>query len=255
MRRNLQRQTQIEKVFIFWFIKGILNLPKFVNLNHKSLYLGSKQSPIFLNQNSMKKLAKILLIYCLSITYASLSYAQEDPSPYNGQPKPERIKRNILKVNLISPVLRSFSMAYENVLNKNTSFQVTMFFIGDNDTDLRNGFGITPEVRLYLSDRKNAPAGFFVAPFLTYQNYKLDYSVFDNSRSTWIRKEQPSSVFGAGVIIGGQWVFKNRVSLDVWGGPGYSFLNAPGIDTNNYYGFPYTSGPMGRFGCTLGFLF
>ncbi|MCU0447515.1 MAG: hypothetical protein MUE85_21670 [Microscillaceae bacterium] len=110
----------------------------------------------------MKTLSNFFCLLSLGLLLANSSLAQKDPSPYNGTPKSERVKRSLLKLNLISPILKSFCFAYEHTLNPSTSFQVMMFVSGDNDTDLRNGFGITPEVRFYLSDKKQSPAGFLL---------------------------------------------------------------------------------------------
>jgi hypothetical protein len=184
----------------------------------------------------------------MSIAYLSPVQAQD-------QPVNAIIKRNLIKFSLVSPIINSFSMAYERVLNPNNSFQVTMFYAGNGSLDANGGFGITPEMRLYLSERREAPYGFFVAPFATYQHFSLEDSFFDFGTGASATERGTSNLFGLGVIVGGQWVFKNRVSIDIWGGPGYAFVGLSGFDNNNGNGYPFANGAMGRFGCTLGFLF
>jgi hypothetical protein len=195
----------------------------------------------------MKNLKIFWLISWLSITCAQLSWAQEQPSKPN-------TRRNIIKFSLVSPIINSFSMAYERPFNPNTSFQLTMFYVGNGSLDTNGGFGITPEIRLYLSERREAPAGFFVAPFATYQNYQIEDIIYNFSTGNSRTVRGSSNILGLGIIVGGQWVFKNRVSIDVWGGPGYGFVGLSKLD-DIYDGYPYATGPMGRFGCTLGFLF
>lgn len=76
-----------------------------------------------------------------------------------------------------------------------------------------SGFGITPEYRFYLSESKDVLNGFYVAPFLRYQNFKLE-DEFTNDEATL-------TTFGGGVLAGHQWIFKERFSLDTFIGPSY----------------------------------
>jgi hypothetical protein len=165
---------------------------------------------------------KNLLFSFIFLSTVSL-YAQNDSL------RLQNPKRNILKINLLSPILNSFSASYERVINDEKTFNITAFvsqnFAGDNIV----AYGITPEIRFYLSENKKAPAGFFVAPYFTLQTYGGD-----------------PIILGPGVAIGGQWVFKNRVSLDLWGGPAYVFTNDNSEFLGNFWG---------RFGLSLGFLF
>ncbi|MCU0444893.1 MAG: DUF3575 domain-containing protein [Microscillaceae bacterium] len=169
-------------------------------------------------------------------------------------------KRNLVKMNLISPVISSLSFGYERVMNDITTIQVSLFYFNRTreSASLTSGFGITPEVRLYLSDRKTSPAGFFVAPYVTYQNVGVRDFVFINSQTSQTT-EQTSRLrmYGVGIIIGGQWIFKDIVSLDIWGGPGYfgGSLKDDNLDIEPPFPFRTQAGFGGRLGCTLGFIF
>ncbi len=186
----------------------------------------------------MKKI-KVLFVLCVAIfSLSSASFAQ------NG-------KKNIFKVNVISPIVRTGSFFYERAITQKSSVQLGVLYTGYSieDTKLR-GFGITPEYRFYLSQSKQAPQGFFVAPFLRYENLNLST---DNARN-----EATLSTFGGGVLIGGQWIFSNIVSLDVFGGPRVNSRNFKASTSGTTEDdFTLTGfGSFGfRFGVTLGIAF
>lgn len=186
------------------------------------------------------------LLFCLLaagiIAFEAQAQAQRDTS---AGPK------NLIKVNLLSPVVRTGSFFYERLLNEKSSLQLGLFYTGASFAGtLFRGIGITPEYRFYLSENKQAPAGFFVAPFVRYQNLNLS----DKDDSTI---QAVYSSFGGGVCVGNQWVFKNQVSLELFAGPsfnGTSFTGKNGATRDNFFltNFGYFSF---RFGLALGFAF
>jgi hypothetical protein len=191
---------------------------------------------------------KLSLLFAFALLSFQL-YAQSPTFP----------KRNLVKMNLLSPIINSLSFGYERVINDITTVQATFFYFnrsreGATTTD---GFGITPEIRLYLSDRKTAPAGFFVAPYTTYQNVGMRVFVADSPQGSMSEHATRLRMFGVGIIIGGQWTFKDIVSLDLWGGPGYfgGSLADKTFDIEPPFPFRTRAGFGARFGCTLGFIF
>jgi len=122
---------------------------------------------------------------------------------------------NAIKINILSPVARTFNIAYEKAISETGSFQLGFYYTGAKSGDLKlSGFGITPEYRFYLSQTP-APNGFYVAPFIRYTNYKLTY---DDGTD---KAEGTLTSFGGGVVVGRQWVFKERVTFDIFIGPKY----------------------------------
>lgn len=122
---------------------------------------------------------------------------------------------NAVKINLLSPVARTINLAYERAISENGSIQLGFFYTGAKIADTKiDGFGITPEYRIYLSSTP-APNGFYVAPFLRYINFKAE----DKTDNT-INKATVTQ-FGGGVVVGRQWVFKERVTFDLFIGPKY----------------------------------
>ncbi|GAB3875774.1 hypothetical protein GCM10028824_32040 [Hymenobacter segetis] len=137
---------------------------------------------------------------------------------------------NNIKVNILSPIVKTGSFFFEHKLNPNSSIQLGALFTNwsINDTKI-TGFAITPEYRFYLSESKEAMQGFYVAPFLRYQNLTLkdthDSYVYTGSGSgTYQSQTDEASLdtFGGGVLIGHQWIFKQRFSLDTFLGPSYN---------------------------------
>lgn len=153
---------------------------------------------------------------------------------------------NVIKLNIFSPIVKTFNIQYEKKLKSDASFQLGVFFSGAaiGDTDV-SGFGITPEYRLYLSDLE-APQGVYVAPFVRYQNFTLTRGSDKGTLST----------FGGGLILGKQWLFKQKVVLDMFLGPTYSSGSAEltsGSSSNFNTGS--LSGYGVRAGICLGFAF
>jgi len=161
--------------------------------------------------------------------------------------------QNVIKVNIFSPVVRTLSLSYERALSEDNSFQFNFFYTGTSigDTQFR-GFGLTPEYRFYLSENKEAPAGFYVSPFLRYQNFNL--SVDDDFDDTV--DEATLSTFGGGVLIGGHWLFKDKISLDTFIGPSYAAgdVKLEG-DSEDIFETGILSGFGVRFGVTVGYAF
>lgn len=122
---------------------------------------------------------------------------------------------NVIKFNILAPVVKTANFQYERAFG-NKSFQLGAFYTGFSpETTKFSGFGITPEVRFYLGDT-DAPEGFYAAPFVRYQSFTIEETDPDfSAKGTF-------SAFGGGLIIGKQWIFKEKVALDLFIGPAYS---------------------------------
>ena len=155
-------------------------------------------------------------------------------------------QQHVIKLNLFSPIVRTVSGFYENAFSETTSAQLGFFYTGISIDDTEfSGFGITPEVRFYLSET-TAPEGFYAAPFIRYQNF--DLTIEDtNARATL-------SNFGGGLLIGKQWIFKERIALDAFIGPSYISgsvkVESPGSDEDDF-----ETGGLDGFGVRLGLSF
>jgi hypothetical protein len=140
------------------------------------------------------------------------------------------------------------------------------------------GFTITPEYRFVLNGR--GLSGVYIAPFMRYMYYEYSHSLrIQIDTGTYV--SSPSYYYtsgtvrfnesrfdayhtlGLGVIIGKQFVFKNRVVIDLFGGPVYSILVASNktitktgdVVIGNGIPNTYVRGYGVRAGLTVGFLF
>ena len=166
---------------------------------------------------------------------------------------------NVIKVNILSPLVKTGSFFYEHKLNDNSSLQLGLLFTSWKDGGSKvSGFGITPEYRFYLSERSPAPDGFYVAPYLRYQSLKLSdtYPSFNGTAMT--TDEATLNTFGGGIVVGRQWIFKRRFSLDVFLGPGYNggevTVKSSGSDPETFDPGPF-KGFTVRTGITFGIAF
>jgi hypothetical protein len=124
------------------------------------------------------------------------------------------VHAQVVKINILSPVFRTLNVQYEQAISKNSSLQLGFFYTGYKDGDLKfSGIGITPEFRYYLSNT-DAPEGVYIAPFVRYQSFTLEHEP-SNDKGTY-------TAFGGGLILGKQWIFKNKITLDLFIGPSYS---------------------------------
>jgi len=152
---------------------------------------------------------------------------------------------NVIKINIFSPIVKTFNIQFEHKLKADQSFQLGFFYTGvsSSNTDFR-GFGITPEYRFYLSDTE-APAGVYIAPFVRYQSYTLTNG---GDKGTL-------SLFGGGVIIGKQWIFKKKIAMDLFIGPSYSSGSVKVTQGNDNFSTGIFDGFGLRAGLCLGYAF
>jgi hypothetical protein len=168
-------------------------------------------------------------------------------------------KQNLIKINPLSPVAKTLNIQYEHVLGEKRSFQIGAYYTntGTNSDDI-NGFGITPEYRMYFSLESNAPAGFFLAPFLRYQCNTVYADLYDEYSYDYYTAKANVNSIRPGLLIGFQKVYSNIVSFEYFLGPTYSFnwynlkskdSNESDFSTGLYEGFGL------RCGITIGFAF
>ncbi|MCX7636308.1 MAG: DUF3575 domain-containing protein [Cyclobacteriaceae bacterium] len=123
------------------------------------------------------------------------------------------LKAQVLKLNILSPIFKTANLSYEHAISKNGSIQIGFFYTGYKaDVTKFNGFGITPEYRFYLSETE-APEGVYAAPFVRYQSFTVE-----NTDTSGTGK---FSAIGGGLILGKQWIFKEKIALDAFLGPAY----------------------------------
>ena len=241
----------------------------------------------------MQKYSWIMLIGMMNLT--GLHAQQQDSKVLAELNKSEH--NNALKINLLSPFYGTINLAWQHRISNDASFQLTATYTdfdsyGSTDNtnsnnsfssngyvdqtannQLTKGFTIVPEYRFVLNGR--GLSGVYIAPFARYMYYEysrevvttIDTSTVYSTRSRYVKYSTPELYsyhsLGLGLIVGKQFVFKNRVVFDLFGGPAYSILLASNTTINKTgdvvigSGIPntYIRGYGVRGGFTVGFLF
>ncbi len=168
--------------------------------------------------------------------------------------------QNVIKLNILSLAVGTFSGFYERVINEQMSFQLGVSYTNissDWILDVRyKGYTITPEFRYYLSSTE-APRGFYAAPFVRYRRSDVTGNVTRDGQE--IPANGKISAYGAGLMIGGQWIIGKHFSLDAFVGPSLNArsikVNTPNV-TEKEFPVPNILGVFGlRAGITVGVAF
>ena len=177
---------------------------------------------------------KVLTFVTLFICAGSLSTRAQDYDENNNP--------NIFKLNVTALAFKNYSVQYERVVSRKTSFALGVKLmpstslpfknliintVGNNDPDLiktieslrLSHFAITPEFRFYLSS-KGYGRGVYLAPFYRYATFKtsrlpLTYENGFNTENTLNMSGSLTSHTG-GLMLGAQWNLGSRFSLDWW---------------------------------------
>ncbi|TAH25995.1 MAG: DUF3575 domain-containing protein [Cytophagales bacterium] len=146
--------------------------------------------------------------------------------------------KNVVKLQLGSLFFGALHFQYERALTSKISvalgasyliprsLPIAKYYEFDstriNESNL-SGFSLTPEVRFYLG-KKDAPRGFYIAPYMRYNNYSMDFDVDSrvnlktgqkNVEKNFVGEGKYTSI-GGGVMIGAQWLIINKISIDWW---------------------------------------
>lgn len=144
---------------------------------------------------------------------------------------------HLVKLGIPSLSYGRANLNYEFVFNENMSVNLRAgaqfprhfpiegeTFIPDEDVSFINiesgkwtSHGIMPSLRLYGGKKNPAPQGIYVSPYLSYNNNKMKFSMeYDHLDESRIPADLSLSFnsFGAGIMVGNQWVIKDRVVID-----------------------------------------
>ncbi|KUG06537.1 DUF3575 domain-containing protein [Solirubrum puertoriconensis] len=143
---------------------------------------------------------------------------------------------NAFKANIFSPLVKTGSFFYERKVSETSSAQLGFAFTSWTPGDSKlSGIILTPEYRFYLSG--TSMNGFYVGPYLRFQSMSLSttYEDYDYVTDTTVEREAKGrlTTFGAGVAVGRQWMFKDRITIDPYLGLGYNGGSAKAEDGSN----------------------
>jgi len=184
-------------------------------------------------------LKKKVLIWSVLFFTGSVVYSQND--------------KNAIKTDPISPFLGVAVLKYERVFTEQISTQLGFYYAWDypayeEEEYTASGYAITPEFRYYLSKKKPAPHGIYMAPNYRYQKLFTE-NLAENSEATVINN---SLAFN----LGFQLILKDLILIDSWLGLSYNIRKVvdetvPGANI----GYVTESGFAGRIGISIGLTF
>jgi hypothetical protein len=163
------------------------------------------------------------------------------------------LKHFALTLNPLSFILTRIGINFEYMLAKHHGLIVNPFFqgfsVGDdaNKTSYTN-FGGELGYRFYTGSR--GANGFFVGPFVTFISSNASTTATVNGNST--TADSSLSIYGGGVDLGGQHVFRNGFTIG--GGAGVEYLKASATAANESSTFK-VEGVLPRFLFTVGYSF
>ena len=150
--------------------------------------------------------------------------------------------KNSIKINITNPMIfgdNCYMIGYERTIGDHQSFSVNIGrfslprFVDINTDSIQEitkdmntkGFHLSGDYRFYLSkeNKHNSPHGVYIGPYFTYNSYGRDfkYSVNTQSFQGDVNADFTFNIASVGFQMGYQFVFWNRVSLDmVLFGPG-----------------------------------
>lgn len=153
----------------------------------------------------MKK--NLLICFLLSISFVAFSQETEESVSHT--------RKNDLLIDPIfliaGPIVNA---SYERILNEDYGVGVhTLFGLGAMDEIVQ----ISPYARMYTG--KKYASGFFLEAFVPITSTKEDVSRYDDNTGNYIeRRDERNSTVGLGVGLGGKWVVKRSIVLEIGGG-------------------------------------
>ena len=178
----------------------------------------------------MKKIQHLLYTLVFAILSAT-TFGQETQSPMNSTPvnKPVyEMKKNYIKMDLLSPIIRNLKISYERVLPGNKSISLVGSYSDNlytgNNNDYLQRISIQPEYRIYYSPKAKGAEHGYIALCARYQNMNLETSnsVYDLNTNTYTvtTTTRLLETAGAGFTIGYQEMLttKKNIGLDMYFG-------------------------------------
>ena len=183
---------------------------------------------------------KITLLVVLLISTISTAQEKEEKYPQDIDKKAE------IKINALSLIaLASFDVSYERLLNKDSSFGVSLFYnFGDINDDIYfpKTFSLTPYYRWFFSETRFA-RGFFIEGFGMLNTYEEEIYSYSSSYST-----EKETNFALGISAGGKFITRSGFVAEIYLGVGRNLLS------NNNDNF-IDNTIISRGGITIGYRF
>jgi hypothetical protein len=192
-------------------------------------------STLIEKQINMKRLLIIVLLLITSVGFA---------------------QKNVIKLGISGVAYGDFSLSYERVIapkgalnvtfgymNPNSSLiRYTSFMSGSEDVGLNklyDGFHTSVDYKFYVG-KKDAPKGFYLAPYLRYFNYK--FLMIDKIDGDYFDVNSKIQSVGLGFQMGYHWVVYDKISIDWYFlGIGVEYITPKLVYTTDQEDFDYKS--------------
>jgi hypothetical protein len=163
-------------------------------------------------------------------------------------------KRNIIKINLLSPFVGTLSLQYESILTNSSSFQLGAYYFSGEIFGSQypaRGVCITSEYRFYLND--DAPLGVYIQPYVRISRYWETNTPSSNPSRVYLSHDFYG--IAGGLVLGRQWILAKVICFDIYAGPLFTK-----VFFDNFTHYPGDLPPMLdgywlRSGFTVGYYF
>jgi hypothetical protein len=176
-------------------------------------------------------------------------------------------KKNILKLDISSPIMRTANVSFEHQTKVRSSFVLGVLYQDQSDgfaSSFITRAAITPEFRYYMG-KYNAPEGIYLYMFARYQYMEaLEQIYVGYDPITYMTiydyNKRNINTGGVGMSFGYQRIFQDKISIDVnfgtiWNsGDTRVSTSEPFVEAPNEAFRPYV-GYFVRTGVAVGFLF
>lgn len=189
----------------------------------------------------------LIFIICLN----TLAFSQTDSVKEN---------RIVIKTDLVLPIISYSQKGSGGVLSFETNFlkrsSLSLSFLGQNISSLflLKNYQVIPEYRLYFSHKQRFQ-GFYSGVYLKYLYNYYQKEEISKIEPTILKYEKRS--LSCGMILGFQYLFRKRISIDIIGGIGYrkriNFNLIESVNTN--YKMNNPNEIDGRFAVQIGYAF
>ncbi|MGF2412426.1 hypothetical protein [Ferruginibacter sp.] len=182
----------------------------------------------------------------------------KDPERYAGQ------KSKALKINFLSPLYGYFEASYEKSTSLGKGYEFSLGIIGagksgiidynyygtgNQVTEVKKGqfgffatagykFGKLPDFLIFGKSRaSHLMQGTYIKPLIYLGHYKENILVQKGSTDPFVVGKQNVTFGALQIELGRQWVFGDKITLDIYEGLGYAIDNKK----DNYQPYNYTS--------------
>ncbi|MCB9016845.1 MAG: hypothetical protein H6541_13735 [Lentimicrobiaceae bacterium] len=162
-------------------------------------------------------------------------------------------KKNIIKIDFLSPLTGNTTFAYERSLRPGRSMEASFGIIGlgadpgDENAGgafVKLGYKFIKDPDFYLRGMRYAHIlkGGYIKPEIAFGFFSRDEWWYDYSSSYYNAGEKRVNVFSGvfQLVFGKQWVFDNAFAVDVYAGVGYGFTTEEYFE-GYHYGYVISS--------------